>query len=50
MIEVYSWATPNGHKVRIMLEKCGLPYRAHAIDIGAGDQFTPKFLALSPNN
>ncbi len=50
MIEVYSWATPNGHKVHIMLEECGLPYRAHAIDIGAGDQFTPEFLAISPNN
>ena len=50
MIQVYSWATPNGHKVHIMLEECGLPYRAHAIDIGAGDQFTPEFLALSPNN
>jgi len=50
MIEVYSWATPNGHKVHIMLEECGLPYRVHAIDIGAGDQFKPEFLQLSPNN
>ena len=50
MIEVYSWATPNGHKVHIMLEECSLPYRAHAIDIGAGDQFNPDFLAISPNN
>jgi GST-like protein len=50
MIEVYSWATPNGHKVHIMLEECGLPYRVHAIDIGAGDQFDPEFLAISPNN
>ena len=50
MIEVYSWATPNGHKVHIMLEECGLPYRAHAVDIGAGDQFMPEFLAISPNN
>jgi len=50
MIEVYSWATPNGHKVHIMLEECGLPYRAHAIDIGAGDQFAPEFLKISPNN
>ena len=39
MIEVYSWATPNGHKVHIMLEECGLPYRVHAINIGSGDQF-----------
>ena len=50
MIEVYSWATPNGHKVHIMLEECGLPYRVHGIDIGAGDQFKPEFLAISPNN
>ncbi|MEO8279263.1 MAG: glutathione binding-like protein [Ideonella sp.] len=50
MIEVYSWATPNGHKVHIMLEECGLPYRVHAVDIGAGDQFNPEFLAISPNN
>jgi len=50
MIEVYSWPTPNGHKVHIMLEECGLPWRAHAIDIGAGDQFKPGFLAISPNN
>jgi GSH-dependent disulfide-bond oxidoreductase len=50
MIEVYSWATPNGHKVHIMLEECGLPYRATAVDIGAGEQFTPGFLAISPNN
>ncbi|HOL37631.1 MAG: glutathione S-transferase N-terminal domain-containing protein [Proteobacteria bacterium] len=50
MIEVYSWATPNGHKVHIMLEECGLPYRVHAVDIGAGDQFRPEFLAISPNN
>ena len=50
MIEVYSWATPNGHKVHIMLEECGLPYRALAVDIGAGDQFKPEFLAISPNN
>ena len=50
MIEVYSWPTPNGHKVHIMLEECGLPYRAHAVDIGAGEQFTADFLAISPNN
>ena len=50
MIEVYSWATPNGHKVHIMLEECGLPYQAHGVDIGAGDQFEPEFLAISPNN
>jgi GST-like protein len=50
MIDLYSWPTPNGHKVHVMLEECGLPYRVHAIDIGAGDQFTPEFLAISPNN
>ncbi|MBC3935414.1 glutathione binding-like protein [Undibacterium rugosum] len=50
MIDVYSWPTPNGHKVHIMLEECDLAYRAIPIDIGAGDQFTPDFLAISPNN
>jgi GST-like protein len=50
MIDVYSTATPNGHKVHIMLEETGLPYRVHHIDIGAGDQFKPEFLAISPNN
>ena len=50
MIDVYTWPTPNGHKVHIMLEECGLPYAVHAIDIGAGDQFEPDFLAISPNN
>ena len=50
MIDVYSWATPNGHKVHIMLEECGLPYRVHPINIGAGDQFKPEFLKISPNN
>lgn len=50
MIDVYSWATPNGHKIHIMLEEVGLEYKAVPIDIGAGDQFTPEFLAISPNN
>jgi GST-like protein len=50
MIEVYSWPTPNGHKVHIMLEECGLAYRAHPVNIGTGDQFKPEFLAISPNN
>ena len=50
MIEVYSWATPNGHKVHVMLEECGLAYRAIPIDIGSGAQFAPEFLAISPNN
>ena len=50
MIEVYSWPTPNGHKIHIMLEECGLAYRAHPINIGTGEQFKPEFLAISPNN
>jgi len=50
MIRVYSWATPNGHKVHIMLEECALPYTVEAVDIGSGDQFKPDFLAISPNN
>src|SRR6187399_612027 len=49
-IDVYSWPTPNGHKVHIMLEECGLPYRAIPVNIGAGEQFRPEFLAISPNN
>ncbi len=50
MIDVYTWPTPNGHKVHILLEECELPYAVHPIDIGAGDQFAPDFLAISPNN
>ncbi len=50
MIEVYSWPTPNGHKVHVMLEECGLPYRAIPVNIGTGEQFSPDFLAISPNN
>ena len=50
MIELYTWPTPNGHKVHIMLEETGTPYNVHAIDIGAGDQFKPDFLRISPNN
>jgi len=50
MIEVYSWPTPNGHKVHIMLEECGLPYHVHPVNIGTGDQFKPDFLRISPNN
>jgi GST-like protein len=50
MIDLYTWPTPNGHKIHIMLEECGLPYSVHAIDIGAGDQFDPEFLKISPNN
>lgn len=50
MIDLYSWPTPNGHKIHIMLEECELPYQVHAIDIGAGDQFAAEFLSISPNN
>jgi GST-like protein len=50
MIDLYSWATPNGHKIHIMLEECGLAYRAHPVDIGQGEQFTAEFLGVSPNN
>jgi GST-like protein len=49
-IDVYTWPTPNGHKVHIMLEECGLPYTAIPVNIGAGEQFRPEFLAISPNN
>ena len=50
MIDLYSWPTPNGHKIHIMLEEVGLPYNVHPVDIGAGDQFDPEFLKISPNN
>jgi GST-like protein len=50
MIEFYTWSTPNGQKVSIMLEETGLPYRVHPIDIEKGEQFRPDFLAISPNN
>lgn len=54
MLKVYSWATPNGHKVHVMLEECGFrlgrDWEAIPINIGKGDQFTPEFLAISPNN
>lgn len=50
MIDLHYWPTPNGWKVTIMLEECGLAYRVIPVDIGAGDQFTPEFLRISPNN
>jgi len=49
-IALYYWPTPNGWKISIALEEMGLPYETHLVDIGAGDQFKPDFLALSPNN
>ena len=50
MIDLYTWPTPNGHKIHIMLEETGLPYKVIPVDIGAGDQFKPEFLRISPNN
>jgi GST-like protein len=50
MIDFYYWPTPNGWKVAIMLEECGLDYRVVPVNIGKGDQFKPEFLAISPNN
>ncbi len=50
MIEAWTWPTPNGHKVHIALEELGLPYTVIPVDIGAGDQFKPEFLALTPNH
>ncbi len=49
-IALHYWPTPNGWKVSIMLEECGLPYAVHLVNIGKGDQFKPDFLAISPNN
>jgi GST-like protein len=50
VIELHTWTTPNGYKVSIALEELGLPYEVHPVRIGAGDQFKPEFLAISPNN
>ncbi len=50
MIDLYTWITPNGRKVSILLEELGLPYETHAIDIGKDEQFKPEFLKISPNN
>jgi GST-like protein len=50
MIDLYTWSTPNGRKVSIMLEECGLAYRTHKVDIGKGDQFREEFVALNPNS
>jgi GST-like protein len=50
MIELHTWGTPNGRKISIMLEECGLPYSVHKIDISKGEQFKPEFLRISPNN
>jgi len=50
MIQLYYWPTPNGHKITMFLEEAGLQYAIHPVDISAGDQFKPDFLAISPNN
>lgn len=50
MIDLYTFTTPNGRKISIMLEEVGLPYRVHVIDIRKGDQFTPEFIAINPNS
>ena len=50
MIDLYTWTTPNGRKVSIALEELGLPYTAHAVDIGKDEQFKPDFLKIAPNN
>ncbi len=50
MIDLYTWSTPNGRKVSIMLEELGLPYNTHAINIGKNDQFTPEYVAINPNS
>jgi GSH-dependent disulfide-bond oxidoreductase len=50
MIDVYTWPTPNGHKVHIMLEEVGLPYKIKPANIRTGEQFKPEFLRISPNN
>ncbi|UJB33362.1 glutathione S-transferase family protein [Chromobacterium sp. Beijing] len=50
MIDLYTWGTPNGRKISIMLEELELPYAVHTVDIGKGEQFAESFLAISPNN
>ena len=50
MIELYTWDTPNGRKVSIMLEECGLPYNVHKVDLRKGEQFAPEFVVLNPNS
>ena len=50
MIDLYYWPTPNGHKITMFLEETGVPYKIVPVNIGAGEQFTPEFLAISPNN
>jgi GSH-dependent disulfide-bond oxidoreductase len=50
MIDLYTWTTPNGRKVSVMLEECGLPYGVHPVNIGKGEQFMPEFVKICPNS
>ena len=50
MIDLHYWTTPNGHKITMFLEETGLPYKIFPVNIGKGEQFTPEFLAIAPNN
>ncbi len=50
MIQLYTWGTPNGKKVSIMLEEVGLPYKVHPVNLGQGEQMKPEYLAINPNN
>src|SRR5438128_90508 len=50
MIDLYTWTTPNGRKISIMLEECGLPYTARPVNIREGQQFKPEFVAICPNS
>ena len=50
MIDLYTWSTPNGRKVSILLEEVGLPYRVHAVNISKNEQFAPEFVAINPNS
>ena len=50
MIDLYTWSTPNGRKISIMLEECALAYRVHPVDIGKGEQFKPEFVSIDPNS
>lgn len=50
MLDLYYWTTPNGHKVTMLLEEAGLPYRIVPVNIGRGEQFAPDFLRIAPNN
>jgi len=50
MIDLYTWTTPNGRKVSVMLEEVGLPYKVHPVNLQKDEQFNPEFLAINPNN